>query len=328
MDELDREFQRVLLTIGFESQKAKLCAHIFAENTLVGVNTHGINRFPRFVRYVLDGFVKPHAEPQLKHKAGALEQWDGCLGPGPLNALFCTKRGMEIARETGIGCVALSNTNHWMRGGYYGWEAAKSGFVFIAWTNTTANMPAWGAVDCRLGNNPLVLAVPHGDDAIVLDMAMSQFSYGSVELHDLRKSNLPLPGGYDTQGVLTTDPSAILESRRLLPMGYWKGSGLAVMLDLVAAIFAGGDSTHEISTREAEYAISQVYILVDPSRLSNNGTIAETVSGIMNDLHGSVSAPGVENVLFPGERVHKTRIENLTHGIPIDKSVWLEIQQL
>ena len=101
-DELDREFQRVLLKIGFESEKAKMCAHIFAENTLIGVNTHGVNRFPRFVRYVQEGFVKPHAEPQLKHKAGALEQWDGCLGPGPLNALRCTERAMELAREHGM----------------------------------------------------------------------------------------------------------------------------------------------------------------------------------------------------------------------------------
>jgi 3-dehydro-L-gulonate 2-dehydrogenase len=138
--EMEREFRRVLLALRFDPQKADLCAGIFAENTLVGVNSHGINRFPRFVQYVKEGLVKPHAEPRLKHKAGALEQWDGCLGPGPLNALFCTKRGMEIARETGIGCIGLANTNHWMRGGYYGFEAGRSGFVFVAWTNTTA---AW-----------------------------------------------------------------------------------------------------------------------------------------------------------------------------------------
>jgi 3-dehydro-L-gulonate 2-dehydrogenase len=327
-DELVGEFERILLKYGFRSEKAKTCAAIFAENTLVGVNTHGVNRFPRFVGYVKDGHVRPDAEPRLKLKVGALEQWDGCLGPGPLNALFCTRRGMEIARESGIGCVALSNTNHWMRGGYFGWEAARAGFVFIGWTNTIANMPAWGAVDCRLGNNPIVLGVPFADDAIVLDMAMSQFSYGSVELHQLRKKDLPLPGGYDSRGTLTTDPDAILKSGRMLPAGYWKGSGLAVMLDLISVILTGGESTLQISKRAIESHVSQVFVLVDPSKLGSDGAIAASIRDVIDDLHRSIPAPGVDDVLAPGERVQKTRIKNLADGIPIDKAVWLEVQRL
>lgn len=327
-DVLDQEFERILLKHGFDAGKAKTCAHIFAENTLVGVNTHGINRFPRFVQYVKEGFIKPNAEPQLKHRAGALEQWDGCLGPGPLNALFCTRRGMELARGTGIGCVALSNTNHWMRGGYFGWEAAKAGFVFIGWTNTTANMPAWGAVDCRLGNNPLVLAAPFEGEAIVLDMAMSQFSYGSVESHQLRGNELPLSGGFDAQGVLTTDPSAILESKRLLPMGYWKGSGLAILLDILAAVLSGGQSTNQISVTKEEYGVSQVFVLIDLSQLDNQVSIRSAVQSVINDLHGSTTLPGGSDVLYPGERVLKTRNENLMNGIPVDKSIWDDVRNL
>ncbi len=328
LGEIESEFQRVLVKNGFEIQKAKTCASIFAENTLVGVNTHGINRFPRFVEYIKEGYVRPHAEPQMKQKAGALEQWDGCLGPGPLNALFCTQRGMEIARETGIGCVALSNTNHWMRGGYFGWEAAKKGFVFIGWTNTIANMPAWGAVDCRLGNNPLVLAVPHQGEAIVLDMAMSQFSYGSIELHELRGKQLSVPGGYDLDGNSTTDPSKILQSRRLLPVGYWKGSGLAMLLDLIAALLSGGQSTPEVSNGKAEYAVSQVFILVDLSKLGDGNSIASAVRSVVENLHGSTAVPGLKGVLYPGERLMRTRKENLDKGIPIDSSIWDEVKSM
>jgi 3-dehydro-L-gulonate 2-dehydrogenase len=87
----------------------------------------------------------------LLHNCGGLEQWNGILGPGPLNAVYATERAMHLASAHGIGCVALGYTNHWMRGGYYGWQAAKKGFVFIGWSNTIANMPAWNAVDTRLG---------------------------------------------------------------------------------------------------------------------------------------------------------------------------------
>ncbi len=317
-------FTRILLKHGFDPEKADQCARVFADSSLEGVSTHGVNRFPRFVHYVRRGYVRPQAEPDVRHRAGALEQWDGKLGPGPLNALFCTDRAMVLARESGIGCVGLSNTNHWMRGGTYGWRAARAGFVFLGWTNTIANMPAWGAAECRLGNNPLVIAVPYHDEAVVLDMAMSQFSYGTVEAHARSGGVLPMPGGYDAGGHLTTDSSAILTTQRLLPAGYWKGSGLALLLDLLATLLSGGSSTGEISTREAEYGVSQVFLAVDLSRLDNSRSIATVVTGIVDDLHRSANA--IEgNVRYPGERVLSARRENLDRGIPVDSRIWEEV---
>ncbi len=325
---MEKEFSRVLGSIGFQPDAMNRCAGLFAENSLDGVYTHGVNRFPRFVQYVKDGYIRVNAKPEKMHRAGAIEQWDGRLGPGPLNALFVTERAMDLSKECGIGCVALFNTNHWMRGGHYGWKAAKAGFVFIGWTNTTSNMPAWGAVDSRLGNNPLVLGVPFKDEAIVLDMAMSQFSYGSVESHKLKSLPLPLPGGYNRDGALTADASEILESRRLLPMGYWKGSGLALLLDVLATILSGGLSTSQISRQEAEFAVSQVFTAFDISQLSNRHTIQESVNGIIKDLQESVPASEAQDILYPGERVLLARSENLKNGIPVDRSIWEEIQRL
>ena len=153
---------------------------IFTEISIDGIYTHGVNRFPRFIKYIKEGYVKPDATPSLENKFGGIEQWNGNLGPGILNALQVTGTVIYLADQYGIGCVALRNTNHWMRGGTYGWQAAKAGYVFIGWTNTIANMPAWGAKDAKLGNNPLVMALPYKNEAIVLDMAMSQYSYGCV----------------------------------------------------------------------------------------------------------------------------------------------------
>lgn len=326
-DDMEKEFRRILVKYRFSDGKAAECARVFAENSLDGIVTHGANRFSRFIRFVESGHIHPAAEPFLKQSAGSIEQWDGALGPGPLNALRCTDRAMQLAREHGLGCVALSNTNHWMRGGYYGRMAANAGFAFIGWTNTTSNMPAWGALEPRLGNNPLVLAFPGDKSPIVLDMAMSQFSYGKVELCDGRGESLPMPGGFDKHGVLTNDPSAILESRRLLPMGYWKGAGLALLLDLLASGFSGGLPTAEISRREPEYGLSQVFLACDLSQLGNRTNIAETVRLILDDYHRSTAEAGNE-ILHPGERVERTRMENQRNGIPVDASIWGEILSL
>jgi 3-dehydro-L-gulonate 2-dehydrogenase len=250
-------FLSILLKHQFEKDRAETCAGIFTKNTVDGVYTHGINRFASFISMVENGFVVPNNEPLKLHATNALEQWDGQLAPGVLNAIKATDGAVRLAKANGIGCVALANTNHWMRGGYYGWRAAENNCVFIGWTNTIANMPAWGAVDAKLGNNPLVMAVPYRREAIVLDMAASQFSYGALHLAKMRNEELPVDGGFDNEGRLTRKPSEIIESKRVLPVGYWKGAGLSLLLDILSAVLSAGWSTHEISKRKSEYALSQ-----------------------------------------------------------------------
>jgi len=246
----------VLLRLGFSEERANMCAQLFVDASRDGVYSHGVHRFPRFVRAVQSGLVDPHASPQLVSRFGSMERWDGRSGPGNLNARQSMQRAIELCREYGIGCVALANTNHWMRGGAYGWQAAEAGVIGICWTNTMPNLPPWGATDPRLGNNPLIIAVPQADNHVVLDMAMSQFSYGAIEAYRLCGEMLPVPGGFTREGELTRDPRAIEQSYRPLPVGYWKGSGLALMLDLVASILSGGRATCDSPvSRSGSFAI-------------------------------------------------------------------------
>src|ERR1035437_6527571 len=322
------EFQQILLIRGFAEEKALQCAKIFTNNSIDGVYSHGVNRFASFIKMVDDGFIKPNNIPSLKSKYAGIEQWDGNLGAGPLNAMYATDTAINLSLQYGIGCVALSNTNHWMRGGAYGWHAAKKGFVFIGWTNTIANMPAWGAVDNRLGNNPFVLAVPFNDEAIVLDMAMSQYSFGSMELAKMKDEKLLVDGGYDTSGQLINNPSEIIASKRALPIGYWKGAGLSLLLDILATVLSGGLSTKEISKNKIESSVSQVFIAIDISKLNNNSSIPGMIENIINDYHQSVPEDEKAKIMYPGERVLETRKNNLAKGIPVIKKIWEEIMQL
>lgn len=321
-------FTGILLKQGFAPGRALECAGTFTNSTVDGIYTHGVNRFPKFVRYIKEGVVKVNATPSLENKFGGIERWNGNLGPGILNAIHATDTATNLAQQHGIGCVALRNTNHWMRGGTYGWHAAKAGFVFIGWTNTTANMPAWGAKDARLGNNPLVIALPFAEEAIVLDMAMSQFSYGALELAAMKNETLSVFGGFDEKGDLTKDPSAVLASHRPLPVGYWKGAGLALLLDLLATVLSGGLATHEISTNKIEFGLSQVFISIDISRLGGQSVITKTIEGILKDYQQSVSIEESKEIVYPGEHVLATRKNNLVNGIPVLKKVWDEISRL
>jgi len=323
--QMKSEFVRILKKLGFTDDRAEKCADIFTVNSIEGVNSHGVNRFPRFVRNIKDGFIIPSAIPSVVHVSGSVEQWNGNLGPGPLNAVFATERAMTIAASNGMGLVAMANTNHWMRGGTYGWYAAKKGFVLISWTNTCQNMPAWGAKDPRLGNNPFVFAVPYMDEAIVLDFAMSQFSYGKMESFRNQGRKLPYPGGYNIKGELTDDPGEILETWRTLPAGYWKGAGLSLMLDILATILSGGLSTHDIHGCSSEYGVSQVFIAIDIRKLHNFPAIETAIDSIIANLHDSIPENNGVSVRYPGENIKKIREKSLAEGIPVDKKVWEEI---
>ena len=322
------EFFRILKSNGFSEDRAEKCAEIFMNNSLEGVYSHGVNRFYRFVRYAQTGFVKADAVPSFVSGTGSLEQWNGNLGPGPLNAVHATDRAMELAGGNGIGMVALSNTNHWMRGGSYGWQAARKGFVFIGWTNTCPNMPAWGAKDPRLGNNPFVMAVPYKDEAIVLDFAMTQFSYGKIETYRNEGKQLPYPAGYNKDNQLSTDPVEVLETMRAVPIGYWKGASFSLLLDILATVLSGGLSASQVKSCNTEYNVSQVFIAINLKSLFNFPAIENSITQIIDDLQLSVPLDVNSKVRYPGENVILVRNENLKEGIPVNMGIWEKVLSL
>ena len=319
----------VLCKLGFSADRAQTCARLFAETTRDGVYTHGINRFPRFVETIRNGRVNVAAEPEVVARFGALERWNGKRGPGNLNALAAMDRAIALGREHGLGCVALANTNHWMRAGTYGWQAAEAGLVGICWTNTMPNLPPWGGAERVIGNNPLVIAVPRADGPVVLDMAMSQFSYGALESYRKRGEMLPVEGGFDTEGNLTRDPAAIEKSWRPLPVGFWKGSGLSVVLDMIAAMMSLGQATHQTAPDPLlETSVSQMFLTMNPEAFGPAPRAAQIADEIVVSLHNCQPAKPETKVRYPGEQTLHIREENLRLGLPVEAEVWGLIQSM
>ena len=265
-EDLIEMLQNILLKYNVNDSDSLEVATMFAQNSLDGIYSHGANRFPVFIDAIKKGHVLVGNKLILEDSFGGFERWNGNQGIGILNAKASMNRALELSKENGIGIVALNNTNHWMRGGAYGWQAADSGMIGICWTNTNPNMPAWGGIEPRIGNNPLVISVPKSNGKhIVLDMAMSQFAYGKIEDMRMKKLQLPVHGGFDTNGNLTTDPAEIESTGRVLPTGYWKGSGLSILIDLVGSILAKGRSVKDIGDLQAEYGITQIFIAINPN---------------------------------------------------------------
>lgn len=329
-DEMNNTICSAFVRAGMPEAKAAICARIHTESSRDGVPSHGLNRVERFVEYLQKGWVDAHAEPTLQLNLGALEVYQGNYGPGILNAIFAMDRATEIAKENGVGMVGLNNTTHWMRGGAYGWMAADKGFIAICWTNTESCMPAWGARSEGIGNNPFVMAVPRKEGHVVLDMAMSQYSYGKIWGLEGKNQKLPYPGGFDEQGQLTDDPDIISKTRRVVPIGYWKGAGFSVLLDLVAALVSGGLCTSGIDRvgRGSSTGCSQVFIAIDPLQINTQAIVDQVLEDTIAQIKASVPAEDGGGLYYPGEQSLRKRKENMEKGIPVEDAIWAKVKEL
>jgi len=327
-EEMKEVLYSIMIKYGFTENKAGFIARVYSESTLDGINSHGINRVPLFIEYIKNGSVKVDNEATCIGTFGIIERWDGNLGPGIINATKCMNRAIELAKQNRMGCVALKNTNHWMRGGTYGWQTAEAGCIAICFTNTQPNMPPWGGKDSRIGNNPFIVAVPRKDGHVVLDMAISQFAFGKINDFRLQKKKLPFPGGWDLNDELSNDPEQILKKQRGLPIGYWKGSAFSIVLDMLATVLSAGDSTYKIGKKQYETGISQVFICISPEQFGDKDLQEKLLQEIIDYTHDVEPMTVQDRTYYPGERTLETRKRNLKEGIPVSEEVWGKVLDL
>lgn len=326
-EEVKKNVKQAFLNLGLTEEQAETCATIHTQSSADGVESHGLNRIPRFVEYVQKGWINLEGKPQLVGAKGAVENYDGQLGIGITNALFCAERVAELAKEHGIGCVALKNTTHWMRGGTYAWKMAEAGFMGMSWINTESCMPLWGSDEPSVGNNPFCMAIPREDGPIVLDMAMSQYAYGKLGVYRLAGKQLPYPGGFDKDGNLTSDPGAIEDSKRILPTGYWKGSGMALALDMAAALMANGKCGTDMDNANQGSCTGccQIFIAYDPYLFGSK----EEIQAMLNKRVDAANAAHPEHegghVSCPGQRTISTREKSMKDGVSVDEAIWEQI---
>ncbi|MDP8184581.1 3-dehydro-L-gulonate 2-dehydrogenase [Phocoenobacter skyensis] len=327
-EQLKAEFKRVLIARNVAEEIAEDCATMFADTTQDGVYSHGVNRFPRFIQQLENGDIKPEAIPTKVLSLGAIEQWDAHQAIGNLTAKKMMDRAIELADQNGIGVVALKNANHWMRGGGYGYQAAEKGYIGICWTNSIAVMPPWGAKECRIGTNPLIIAVPSNPITMV-DMSCSMYSYGMLEVNRLAGRQTIVDAGFDDDGNLTKDPATIEKNRRLLPMGYWKGSGLSIVLDMIATLLSNGESVASVTEdKDDEYCVSQIFIAIEVDRLIDGKTKEEKLNRIMDYVFTAERSDPNVAIRLPGHEFVQLKADNQANGIPVDDSVWEKLLSL
>lgn len=329
-EEMRRTIEKAMLAAGVPEQKAAICAEVHTSSSADGVESHGLNRVPRFLEYVRKGMIDVTAEPEITASKGAVERIDGHRGIGVTNALFAADRAVQLAKVHGIGCVALINTTHWMRGGTYAHRMAEQGYVGASWICTENVMPLWGSDVQSVGNNPLCIGIPRSDSPVLLDMAMSQYAYGKLDVYEKAGRQTEYPCGFDGNGQATCDPGTVLKTRRIMPTGYWKGSGLSLALDLVGLMLGNGKLSHEISVpvEGSCGGCTQIFVSYAPDLFGDRKELEDKVEkrlAAVNEAHPSDPKRPVQ---WPGEGTARRRKENLEKGIPANEDVWAQVCRL
>ena len=321
--------------MGSATEEADMVADHLVRANLAGHDSHGVGMLPAYVRLLQDGLLVPNQTPHTVLDSGALLVIDARRGFGQRMAAEAVQRAIARARETGACVLALRNSAHIGRVGTYGELAARAGMAFTAFVNvadTRDVVAPWAGVEARFGTNPFCTAVPgaggDGDGpSLLLDMATTTIAAGKARV--AYNKGVPVTEGalIDANGQPTTDPAGFIRDRTgaMLPFGRHKGSGLAVMCEIMAGAIGGGQRVDQ-PTRGGVLN-SMLATVIDLSRLGDPAEIVQGIEATKAHIRSSRVAPGFDEVLLPGEPERRAAEARGRVGIEVDDTTWQDIRE-
>ncbi len=316
--------------MGSDATETQEVADHLVRANLTGHDSHGVGMLPAYVRLLQDGLLVPNQTPDTVLDAGALLVIDARRGYGQRATADAVRRAIARAKELGACVLALRNASHIGRIGTYAELASRHGMAFIAFVNVADHhdiQAPYGCAEPRLGTNPFCAAVPgqDGTPAMLLDMATTTIAAGKARVAYNKGIEVPEGALIDPDGHPTNDPAGLIcdQAGALLSFGKHKGSGLAVMCEIMAGALAGGQRAEE--TRKGGILNSMLAVVIDPAKLGDPADVAEAAESTAAHIRSSRVAPGFEQVLLPGEPERRSAERRMRDGIPVDDGTWRDV---
>lgn len=315
---------RALQHYGLNQADARDAAQVMVLADLFGVSTHGVMRIKTYGERLAIGGIDAKAVIKVERRSSAIAMVDGANAVGPLVGMRALDAAIEGARATGVGVAFARASNHFGPIASYAWLAAGQGFASIIGSNASVTIAPTGGTEARLGNNPLGLCVPNpGGDPVMLDMAMSVVARAKIRRALDKGESIPDTWATDIDGRATSDPRAALDGI-LLPIGGYKGYGLALMVDLFAGLLSGAAYlTHVkswVDEPDQPQDLGHVFILIDTAKLGL-ADLAARMNDFAGILHDTPAVDAKAPVLLPGEREIARMKAQRRDGIALEASV-------
>ncbi|MEA2135461.1 MAG: hypothetical protein QOC68_3370 [Solirubrobacteraceae bacterium] len=331
--DLRRFSEAVLSRLGAPAAEAAVVTDSLIDADRRGVHTHGLVRLPSYCNLMRSGEVVLGVIPRISPEDGAVGMIDGRRGFGAVLGTYAVDQAILRAGRHGVALVTVRDANHFGAAAYYARRAANAGMVAVAATNTPAVMAPSGGAGPRLGNNPFSIAapMPAGRPPFVLDMAQTAVSRGRIKLAEMAGVAIPQDWALAPDGSATTDPTEALAGA-LLPFGGYKGYGLALGVELLAGVLSGASLSPELvntgmtgrrSTVTGEIpnsAVGNAYLVVDPEAFVGRDEYVVRMGRLADAIKATPSAPGVAEVLLPGELEARSEVEANRAGVALDPS--------
>lgn len=320
-DELRELVAATFRRCGMGEEDAPLLADSLVAADRRGVHSHGVLRVPEYVKKLTGGGVDPRGRPQVVRDVGACLVVDGGNSMGQVGASFAMQRAITRAAETGIAAAAVRGSNHCGALAYYAMQALPHAMIGLATTNALPTMAPWGGAERLLGINPLAIAVPAGRELpIVYDAAWSGSAHGKLRVY--AQQGRPIPEGWalDRAGRPTTDPTAAIDGL-LLPIGGFKGAGLAMIMGILSSLLSDAAYGTELGSLESGarpgqdghfFAAIRVSAFIDVDRFRTR------VDTAIRQVHACRLTAGAESIYAPGEPEFLSERAALRDGIPLN----------
>ena len=318
---------RAFAVAGMRERDAEAIAQLMAEADLQGSDGHGAIRLAPYLKRIRAGGVNLNPEIRVIRERSGMALVHGDNGMGHLVMKRAAELAIAKARDAGVAWVGAQWSNHAGPASLYARMPLEHGMIGLYFAVGNANhLPPWGGLEMLLSTNPIAVAVPAGDEPpIVLDMATTVAAYGKVKAKAAKGESMPEGWMIDRTGKPLTDPKRAAEGF-LLPIGGYKGYGLALVVGLLAGTLNGAAMGKDVIDFNADTSSAtntgQAIMAIDPAAFGELDEFKRSVDTLVRDLRASERMPGVDRIWLPGEQSHERRIAYARDGIPLAPAVW------
>ncbi|NLS45622.1 MAG: Ldh family oxidoreductase [Firmicutes bacterium] len=323
----------VLKNSGLSEKDSAIAADIIVTADMRGVSSHGMVALPGYVTQMQKGGIDPNSDIKVLAESPATTLVDGCAGMGQVVSYKSMALAIEKAKKSGACVVSVRNSNHLGACAYYSMMCAKENMLGIATSNAAVLMAPTGGAGQLIGNNPLSIAVPTGEGyPMVLDMAMSVVAAG--KLFNAMKAGEQIPEGWslDSMGRPTTNPADLYEGGTLLPVGGYKGYGLALMVEVLAGVLSGAALTVDIvyfrGEPEKPTNSGHMFIALDITKFMSIDSFKSRIGELIGRMQNAPKSPGVDRIFVPGEIESEAYNYCKEHGVALAEPVIKDLRAL
>lgn len=311
-----------LCKAGLERADAERVADLMTQADLQGSDGHGIIRLVPYVKRIQSGGINLRPKISIASERPAMALLDGDNAMGHLVMARAAEIAIEKARTCGVAWVGAQHSNHAGPASLYARMALEHDMIGLYFAVGNANhLPPWGGLDMLLSTNPIAVAVPAGEEApIVLDMATTVAAYGKVKAKAQKGESMPEGWMIDREGKPLLDPKRAAEGF-LLPIGGYKGYGLALIVGLLAGTLNGAAMGKQVVDFNVDQSTptntGQAIMAIDISAFGDVKAFKDRVDVVVRDMRSSERMPNVDRIWVPGEQSHQKRIDYLRDGVPV-----------